>query len=262
MGDQIYADLNTVPYPSLPKRDQNLNFYLSKYREAFSYHGIQDVMARVPTYMIMDDHDIVNDWPNRQALSARKAPNGSKYYVRAGGKQAYLTYQYIHGPGGLNPHSPPYRGAYGGGVYYQFMVSDYVRVFVLDLRVERDAKKQTLSNEQMAAFQSWLRRETHPEFDGISFVVSSLVFLPDISPVLVPDSWAVYGKEQTEIMEVIEEESIDLLARAPLRVVFLSGDVHVASWLSAVKQYTDKSGRRTLFKVYSVIASPLAWGGM
>jgi len=163
--------------------------------------------------------------------------------------------------GGLNPQSPPYTGSYGGGVYYQFQVSDYVRVFVLDLRVERDAKKQTLSDEQMSAFKGWLRRESNLDFDGISFVVSSLVFLPDMSPLIVPDSWSVYGLQQKEIMQIIEEESVSF-TDIPLRVVFLSGDVHLASWLSAVKQYSDESGRIRQLKVYSIIASPLAWGGM
>ena len=52
-GDQIYADDLNVGFPAWQLEHYNL-----RYRVAFSQPFIRELMARVPTFMILDDHEI------------------------------------------------------------------------------------------------------------------------------------------------------------------------------------------------------------
>ena len=57
-GDQIYVDDLNVIAP-----DREYKEILSKYRAAFSQPNIAKLMSSVPTYMILDDHEIEDNWP-------------------------------------------------------------------------------------------------------------------------------------------------------------------------------------------------------
>lgn len=125
--------------------------------------------------MILDDHDIVNDYPGTASLNTSHRHDR---YVESGAKQAYLTYQYLHNPLGFSGESPPFSGVYGGALDFSFKVSPLVRVFALDLRVERDYGTRTiLSDQQMHKLVRWLRRTDDEDFDGVSMVG---IFFPHI----------------------------------------------------------------------------------
>lgn len=59
-GDQIYADDLSVLSP-----DDAIDEYLARYRTVFSQPNVRELMSRVPTYMILDDHEIEDNWPSK-----------------------------------------------------------------------------------------------------------------------------------------------------------------------------------------------------
>jgi len=86
LGDQIYADDLGFLFP-----DRLLDDYLERYRQAFGQSNIRRLMSRVPTYMILDDHEIEDGWPQRATPK--------DYRVRyPAAIHAYQTYQASHSP--------------------------------------------------------------------------------------------------------------------------------------------------------------------
>ena len=85
-GDQIYADdLNLI------FADRKLSEYLKRYRDAFSQDYIRQLMAQVPTYMTLDDHEIEDNWPAKA--------RGQDYVTKfPDAIEAYKIYQASHSP--------------------------------------------------------------------------------------------------------------------------------------------------------------------
>ncbi len=85
-GDQVYADdLNFIA------PDKTLQEYNARYQDAFSQPYIRELMGRVPTYMILDDHEIEDNWP----AAATNTDWTVKYPAAI---HAYQTYQSSHSP--------------------------------------------------------------------------------------------------------------------------------------------------------------------
>ncbi|PYQ46694.1 MAG: hypothetical protein DMF78_25785 [Acidobacteria bacterium] len=85
VGDQIYADDLSNIDP-----DDRLDEFLKRYRTALSQPFIRKLMGRIPTYMILDDHEIKDAW----TMDMR--PGRETLYAAA--MSAYQSYQVIHGP--------------------------------------------------------------------------------------------------------------------------------------------------------------------
>jgi alkaline phosphatase D len=233
IGDQIYADdLNII------RPDQTLDEYNGRYRDAFSQSHIRDLMARVPTYMTLDDHEIENDWP-----TAASAADWQVKYPHA--IQAYVTYQLSHSPlFGLSE-----TGRITGipdRFWYRFS-DGWCDFFVTDTRTERHIPddpntREIMSEEQLDALTRWLD-------DGsgrVKFIVSSVPFFPDIDEPglgINEDKWSGFPKQRNELLDFIQ-------ARRISRVVFLSGDVHCSMTAELVN--TDDPA----FKIISIISSP------
>src|SRR5205814_8707730 len=60
VGDQIYADDLNFLAP-----DTSIDQYLERYRDAFTQPYLRELMSRVPTYMVLDDHEIEDNWPSK-----------------------------------------------------------------------------------------------------------------------------------------------------------------------------------------------------
>lgn len=195
LGDLIYAD-HPVAIPA------EVDAYQAKYRANWAEPSFRALARGVPSFMMWDDHEIVNDydgtepwryWPARLAFE-RYAP-------------------------GLGPSRND------GALYHAFRVAD-VEFFVLDTRSHRSPRatpdgsgKTLLGARQKAELKTWLLGSTAP----FKLVLSS-VPLHEFGQ-RRPDSWSGYAAERAELLEFVRATGIG-------GVVFLSGDQH---WSSLVR---------------------------
>ncbi|MEC5384889.1 alkaline phosphatase D family protein [Uliginosibacterium sp. H3] len=232
IGDQIYADdLNFVA------PDETLDKFLARYQTVFSQEHVSRLMSRVPTYMILDDHEIEDNWPNKATTK-----DMTTTYPHA--IHAYQVYQASHSPV-FEMDSSGWITGTPTRFWYNFSdgCADW---FVMDVRTERiwntdPAQRQMIKKGQMAALLAWLS-------DGsgrAKMVVSSVPFIPDLTSD-ADDKWGAYLPERTQILDHILKNKIR-------KVSFVSGDVHC----SFTAQLTSPSDPD--FKVFSIISSSFFW---
>jgi alkaline phosphatase D len=226
-GDQIYVDdLNFIA------PDRELKEILHKYRVAFSQPNIAKLMSGLPTYMILDDHEIEDNWP------ANKNKFDELLYVNA--MKAYSLYQASHSPaheltdsGEINKELKRY--------WYQFTEGD-IEWFVTDSRTRRNlsaADRRILDVEQEQALCEWLINSPA----RVKFVVTSVMFYPD-RKCLGDDAWKAFPEQRLRLLETIRTHRIK-------NVIFVSGDVH-GSLISRLTHSEDPE-----FEVHIIVSSPL-----
>lgn len=223
-GDQIYADdLNIL------SADQSLDEYNRRYREVFSSEHLRSLMARVPTYMTLDDHEIENDWPK----SASKKDWVTKFPAAI---HAYTTYQASHSPlfqikKGRLDGTPTH-------LWYNYE-DGCCEVFVCDTRTERcldEGEREIIGPRQMKALLQWLNNGN----GRVKCIVSSVPFYESESD----DKWHGHIRQRDQLFEFIRENALK-------RVVMMAGDVH-ACMSSQLHLGND-------VKITSVVSSAFFW---
>jgi hypothetical protein len=121
LGDQVYADEvspDTLAFirsrrdTSEPPGESIADFeeYTRLYREAWSDPTIRWLLSTVPSAMIFDDHDVIDDWNTSAAWVEEKRATGWWDRRVVGAFMAYAVYQHW---GNLNPDTleedPVYR---------------------------------------------------------------------------------------------------------------------------------------------------------
>lgn len=225
-GDQVYVDdMNAV----VPDRDYP--DILAKYRAAFSQPHIQALMASLPTYMILDDHEIEDNWP------ANASRNDNSLYHNA--MAAYEIYQASHGPAhergpGEQPaDQPPHY-------WYQFAQGD-IEWFVMDTRTRRNLSaddRRILDADQEHAVLKWLINSPA----RVKLLVTGVMLFPD-SKSNDGDTWKAFPEQRLRILESIRLHKIR-------NVVIISGDVH-GSLSSRLRHTADPD-----FEVQTIVSSP------
>jgi len=226
-GDQIYVDDLNLVAPDREYKD-----ILKKYRTAFSQPHISKLMSGMPTYMILDDHEIEDNWP------ANKSNADDYLYKNA--IAAYELYQ--------ASHSPTYELLANGQVskrlekyWYQFSEGD-IGWFVTDSRTRRNLSandRRILDEEQEQALLKWLINNPA----RVKFVVTSVMFYPD-RKLHGDDAWKAFPEQRLRLLETIRTRGIK-------NVLFISGDVH-GSLTSRLTHSEDPD-----FEVHTIVSSPL-----
>ncbi|MCY1403676.1 Phospholipase D precursor [compost metagenome] len=228
-GDQIYADDWNFAAPDTQRKEFN-----KKYQQAFTTKNFQTITSRLPCYMILDDHEIEDNWPSKATPEKR-----NNLYKNA--MHAYTTYQCSHSPAFEADGSQAIY--FPGNYWYTFNHGD-LDWFVLDVRTERDLqKKQTINDRQMSAFLKWLETSR----SRVKFVVTPVMFYPDSqdSDQGGLDAWKGFAQQRNQILEHIRLKKIK-------NVIFITGDVHCALTCE-LKHSSDKD-----FSVHTVVSSPLS----
>lgn len=226
-GDQIYVDDLNVVAP-----DRELKEILQKYRVAFSQPNIAKLMSGLPTYMILDDHEIEDNWP------ANRTKADDHLYANA--IKAYELYQASHSPAhklSASGQTSKKLKAY----WYQFTEGD-IEWFVTDSRTRRNlsaADRRILDIEQEQALCNWLIHSPA----RVKFVVTSVMFYPDRKR-LGDDAWKAFPEQRLRLLETIRTHGIK-------NVVFVSGDVHG----SLTSRLTHSENPE--FEVHTIVSSPL-----
>lgn len=226
-GDQIYVDDLNIIAP-----DREYPEILAKYRAAFSQPYISKLMSGIPTYMMLDDHEIEDNWP------ANKSGNDDFLYNNA--IAAYELYQASHSPahplfdnGTVNPHLDRY--------WYQFGEGD-IEWFVTDSRTRRTLSgpdRRILDEAQEQALCAWLVNSPA----RVKFVVTSVMFYPDRKR-QGDDAWKAFPEQRLRLLETIRTQRIK-------NVFIISGDVH-GSLTSRLTHSEDPE-----FEVHTIVSSPL-----
>ena len=116
VGDQIYADMfNRVPVGLADTYEE----FQDRYHAALGSRNMRRLLRHVPTYMILDDHEIEDNWAQDRMRDRKKR---LLFNVAIG---AYCSYQWTHSPRN-----------FGMRLYYSFECAGYP-FFVLAARGRR-----------------------------------------------------------------------------------------------------------------------------
>ena len=263
-GDQIYADQISRHIP-LGRADTPQEFQ-QRYIEAFGTRNMRRLLSQIPTYMILDDHEIENNWFQNRTKKHKK----QQLFDYA--KAAYENYQWRHSP-----------RTFQECLYYSFECNGYP-FFVLDTRSQRymDESAGNLSNNhllghpitgddepsQLDRLLSWLIvRQQKNRRNSPKFVVTPSVFVPNTKDARASrgskyvsektkakwkmdgDSWPAFPETRRAILKCIVDNMIQ-------NVVFLSGDIH-CSCVAALE--FSGSVEASKLKAFSVASSAFYW---
>lgn len=199
-GDQIYYD---VP---LWYKAPDIQEYRDKYLDAWGdSRTTRRFLTQLPQYMIMDDHEITNNFANDfDSPSTAATPRMFKQISM----KVYREFVDIRHPARKTTQ----------GYWYEFQYGN-ARFFVMDTRTERWNGRghdgQMIDAVQMRALKRWLTKNK----DRLKFIVTSVPFVGEVRN--NNDKWTAmpFASQRGEILDHIGQRLIR-------RVVFLTGDMH------------------------------------
>jgi alkaline phosphatase D len=225
-GDQIYSDVPLSPLPEF----MNVGYYRSLYQKAWKIKPTARVLASMPHYMILDDHEIFDDYYTGKSY----ANLSDTQAIRGAALTAYKEYQHSHNPQPFPLPALHFAWSWAG-----------VEFFALDVRTERHVRpdNQIVSDQQMGELKKWLKANAQ----ATKFVVTSVPFVGEARN--LRDKWN--GPD----FQAQRDEIIDFLAINPdiARVVFLTGDMH-CSYHATMK--IGRTNGATLV-VHELMSSPI-----
>jgi alkaline phosphatase D len=195
-------------------------------------------MRELPTYMMMDDHEVADNW------TPRSVDKDTKEW----GEAAFRGYQWLHSP----------RTAEDSERYFYSFEAGGFPFFVCDTRTERELGRQIVDERQLRHLAEWLRKPVEPPHRH-RFVVSPSVVVPfrkdaQRRGLLHPeaylqrsDGWEAFPAQLRELMLCIATARIT-------NVVFLCGDAHVSM---ASRIWFRHRGERVELGTGCVVSSPL-----
>ena len=211
LGDQIYADATA----GLMDSPSDIERIALRHRKAFGTPAFTALTSSVPTCMVIDDHEIKDNW-TRDLL---QGPPGAGALFNAA-CESFAAYQWSHGP----------RNGARPGYNIHFTDGD-VPFFVLDTRTQRErytATPRMLHDVQLIDLLAWLT-SFKPHDRRPKFIVSGGVFAPGLkafdgggSAQRDADTWQLAPEQRTGVLQTIRDARVR-------NVVFLSGDYHCAA---------------------------------
>jgi len=219
-GDQVYTDATAgILDPSI--RDGR---YILPYNRWLQSRAVRTALRQVPSYMLLDDHEIENNWEESNA----HVPFGVAI-------AAYQKYQ-------RQPWSPATQ------LYFHFDFDEFP-FFMLDTRTRRE--KRDLDNidtadlfdgqgdgNQLSDLATWIQR---PPDDRPKFIVSPSMLFPrhreaarwdHRASALHSDGWDGYPASLHKLLFMATKSDTE-------HVVFLSGDEHVGCIATITVRYED-----------------------
>ena len=153
-GDQIYGDGIEDKWPD----DTDFVRYLRRYRQLWAHRPTRSVLRSMPTYMILDDHDVADDYGIGD-IDENKVD---------GALLAYRFFQHAHGPS--DSLAAPFHYSFRRGP---------AAFFVMDGRTQRGEGTPVFGQRQLADLRAWARNPDTRAADLIFFVAPiPLALLP------------------------------------------------------------------------------------
>jgi len=258
VGDQVYADkMNAIPLGLADTYEE----FQERYLTAFGSGNMRKLLRSQPTYMILDDHEIEDNWKQDRMRDSSKA----RVFNLAIG--AYMSYQWSHSPRNFDRR-----------LFYSFDFGSFP-FFVLDTRTQRymDDVPNNLDDNHMLGKKAlhdddepgqidrllkWLSAAQALRGNIPKFIVTSSVFAPNPMDARegiggdvgrrqkeASDSWPAFPKTRKQILKQIIDDEIQ-------NVVFLSGDIHCANVARIHFSGSEKAAR---LKAFAVTSSAFYW---
>jgi alkaline phosphatase D len=255
IGDQVYSD--DAKHNGLGRVAVTLEEYRSVYARTWSRPAMRDFMPNLPLFMILDDHEVDNDWlwkdPERRWAEIsifdrftrwlKGLPPQERHLsperVRAALK-AYDEHQAVHAPEFLLPFEFDAKGEYifrphdPGSLAYTFYFGG-AAFFVMDTRTMRVAgrTRSILGEGQWHVLKEWLKEVN--SIYPVKFIVSSCSVLHPMWFDVAQDRWSGFRDERERLLEFLAVNEIE-------GVRILAGDLHSGHAVTA--ELTCPSGRR------------------
>ena len=256
VGDQIYADATVDAFNLQELRER----FARQYREAFKAKYMRRLLASVPTYMALDDHEFDDNWPGNASGLSDEDPIVIKYNENfQHGLAAAKAYQWsMSQREGWSDDSSSRARPDDSGLWHTFE-SGELPFFVMDTRTERTLRQAHISHEvaqlvgdrQLCALKDWLVNSDNK--DKPKFIVSGSALAPVTRKFTQQqwlwrnnDGWAGYPKTWRKLVRHIVDNQIR-------NVVFIAGDYH----FSALAKLTLHSNGKNPVIAYQIAASAL-----
>ena len=242
LGDQIYADADK--HNGIGKIASTLSEYRQVYTHTWTTPAFRQLMKQLPAFMILDDHEVDDDWTwtdfdrtraqipiwNRVMRALRLRPRDERTLPLKrvqDALQAYWEHQGMHAPQMITPLSLDMNGQYAmppgdpGSLAYTFTFGA-TAFFVLDtrtMRVKSWRGRSMLGKAQWVALERWLLavKDRFP----VKFIVSSCSLLFDLWIDIARDRWSGFPEERDRLLRFLGENNIQ-------GVYVLAGDLHSA----------------------------------
>jgi phosphodiesterase/alkaline phosphatase D-like protein len=239
-GDQIYAD--SRQRNGIGKIACTLEDYRAVYAYTWSRPAWQRLIANLPAFMTLDDHEVDDDWRWRERsrqqatipwwdrlkrwLEGLPAEERRIPLQRVqDALQAYWEHQGMHAPGFELPLQLAASGQYAlpaddpGSLAYTFTFGG-AAFFVLDTRTMRVVNRRErvmLGEGQWQALEAWLLavKDAYP----IKFIVTSCALLFQMWLDLPRDRWSGFPQERSRLLHFLAANGIR-------DVYLLAGDLH------------------------------------
>lgn len=244
LGDQIYAD--QWQYNNLGHIAITIHDYRDVYAYTWSRPPFRNLLKNIPVFMILDDHEVDNDWHwNDKTRRLASIPFYEKFlrWIKHRPKdelflslhrvrdalKAYWEHQGIHGPDSIHPMMMDSNGRYNfckskGSLAYKFSFGA-AAFFIMDTRTNRIKEGRTnriLDDEQWIELEHWLLEDKFP----LKFLVSSSSILFDMLGDFTRDRWNGFKLERNRLLNFIAKHAIENL-------YILTGDLHAGHAIEA-----------------------------
>lgn len=245
VGDQIYADPTAGLFDPVRPDER----YDAPHENAFRLAGMRRLLRTVPVQMLLDDHEIDDNWePLAQAVASQRPEDDQRnQLVFANGFAAWQKFQRMR-----------LRGAPAGSSTFGDLDFSYggYPFFLADTRSGRSARgthvpkdqQRILNAPQFAALTAWLLAHK----DEVKFVVTPSLLLPrrrmvasDAGEQDFSDAWDGFPESIQDVLAFIASKQIG-------RTVFLSGDEHHSLFAEIeVSQSTDPDQSVKVVSIHS-----------
>ena len=242
MGDQIYLDATAGVADSAELHAGISLYHRSLARDAGGKDlAVARVFARLPAYMMLDDHEISDNWSAADDNTS-KAQDRTRMALAA-----FLAFQWSHGPG--NQALPAAGGSKRAPDYwYTFNHAD-VELFVLDTRTGRTPPlpargAHIINRTQLDALAKWLKATR--KGGKLRLIVSpSQIADPAELHQLRSDSWAAYPADLSALAKLLLDED---------SMAILCGDLHAHGWFNLE---CHRGSGKPVKRIPVIVASPL-----
>ena len=234
-GDQVYTDATDGLYDPRTRFDR----YEKPYFALFCNRRVRDVLRRLPTYMLLDDHEIRNDW---------EPPMDETALVH--GIDSYNKFQRpeLSGNSGTSPRKDVSYSIEREGF-------DFYLLDTRTARMERTAttlKSDELINaDQLKAIETWLN-DGEAQSARPKFIATPAALLPRHACAvsgaetdgLRSDGWDGYPRSFHAMLCLVAESACQ-------NVVFLSGDEHFPCFVTARILDSSRNPIKTFHSIHA-----------
>ncbi|UTA47179.1 alkaline phosphatase D family protein [Simiduia sp. 21SJ11W-1] len=245
IGDQVYVD----PTAGMADAQTYHERYVAPYHEWLKQPPVRDVLRRLPSYMMPDDHEIANDWDQQQGQTqhyAQWTPARSSYLLFQRQANIMPAPNNRCQPLENTPAEPPTPPL------WQTLSHQKLALFLADSRTERSGRtpakpaQPLMLPAQFDALKAWLLATPAEQ---PKLVATASMLLPrrlrsvtGSGAACQSDAWDGYPQQLHALLAFIAEQRIQNL-------LFVSGDEHLSNCVTIT--FNTPDGPHRCYSIHS-----------